>query len=61
LYSSPNISKVMKSRNIQSAGYAACIWLMRNAKKVLVRQPERQKPPKKPISKLEACIETDLK
>jgi hypothetical protein len=61
LYSSLNISKVMKPRNMQSAGYAACIWSMRNAKKVLVRQPERQKPPKKSTGKLEACIKTDLK
>lgn len=62
LYSSPNIiSKVMKPRNMRSAGYAACIWSMRNAKKVSVRQPERWKPPKKPMGKLEACIKTDLK
>ena len=51
----------MKPRNMRSAGYPACIWSTRNAKKVLGRQPERQKPPRKPTGKLEACIKTDLK
>jgi hypothetical protein len=39
LYTSPNITRVMKSRRIKWAEHVACMVEMRNAYKALVENP----------------------
>jgi hypothetical protein len=42
VYASPNIMRVMESRGMKWAGYAASMGMMRNTWKLLVRKPERK-------------------
>jgi hypothetical protein len=44
LYSSPNIIRMIKSRNLRRAGHVARMGQVRGAYRVLVRQPDRRKP-----------------
>jgi hypothetical protein len=44
LYSSPSISRTIKSRRMRWAGHVARIRAKRNAFKILVGMPERKRP-----------------
>jgi hypothetical protein len=44
LYSSPNIIRVIKSREMRRAGHVARMGKMRNAYNILVAKPEGKRP-----------------
>jgi len=44
LYSSPNITREIKTRKMSWAGHVVRIGVMRNAYRVLVRKPEGKRP-----------------
>jgi hypothetical protein len=44
LYSSPNVVKLFKSRRMRWVGHVARMREMRNAPKILVEKPERERP-----------------
>jgi hypothetical protein len=57
-YSSPNIIKIIVSRRIRCAGHAARTGENRNTYSVLVRKPQRNKPPGISRSRWEDSIKT---
>jgi hypothetical protein len=61
LYSSPNIIKQIKSRQMRWAGQVACMGEERNVCKVLVGNPKGQKPLGRPRRKWENGIRMDLR
>jgi hypothetical protein len=44
LYSSPNITRMIKSRRMRWAGHVARMWKTRNAYRILVGRPEGKRP-----------------
>jgi hypothetical protein len=48
LYSSPNIIRQIKSREMRWAGHVACMGEERKAYRVLVGKPEGKRPPGRP-------------
>jgi hypothetical protein len=61
LYSSPDIIKQMKSRNVRWAGHVARIGEGRNAYGVLVGKPEGKRLLERPRRRWEDGIEMDLR
>jgi hypothetical protein len=43
-YSSPNITRVIKTRRMRWVGHVACLGQIRNACKILIIKPEGKKP-----------------
>jgi hypothetical protein len=60
LYSSPSIIRIIKSRRMRWAGHVAQIGEKRNAYRLLVGNPERQKPLRRPRRRWEDNIRMDL-
>ena len=60
LYSSPNIIRVLNSRRMRLAGYAAHARERRGAYRVLVGRPEGKRPLGRPRHRLEDNIKMDL-
>jgi hypothetical protein len=44
LYSSPNINRVMKSRQLRNTEHVACIGVRKGAYRLLVEKPEKRRP-----------------
>jgi hypothetical protein len=44
LYSSPDVTRMIKSRRMRSAGHVACMGEMRNSYKISVRKHEGKRP-----------------
>jgi hypothetical protein len=59
-YSSPNIIQVTTSRIMKQMGHVACIGERRGEYRVLVRQPEGERPLGRPRQRWEAHIKMDL-
>ena len=60
LYSSPNIFRVIKGRNIRWAGHVARIGERRGVYRVLVGKPEGNRPLERPRRRWEDNIKMDL-
>jgi len=60
LYSSPNISRGIKSRKMRGAGHVARMGERRSVYRVLVGKPEGNRPLGRPRRKWEDNIENDL-
>jgi hypothetical protein len=60
LYSSPNIIRVIKSRRMRWAGYAACMGDSRGVYSVLMGKPEGKIPLGRPRRRWEDNIKMDL-
>jgi hypothetical protein len=60
LNSSPNITRVIKSRRMRWAGHVACIGEERGAYRILVGRPEGRRPLGRPRRRWEDNIKTDL-
>jgi hypothetical protein len=60
LYCSPNIIRVIKSRNLRWARHIACIGQSRNGYRVLVRKPEGRRSLGRPRHRWEDNIKMDL-
>jgi hypothetical protein len=61
LYSSPNISRVIKSRRLRWAGHVARMGERRGAYRALVGKPEGRRPLGKPRRRWEDNIKMDLR
>jgi hypothetical protein len=61
LYTSLNITRVIKSRNVRQEGHAARMVDMRNAHSILVGKPEGKRKLGKPKRKWEDIIRTDVR
>jgi hypothetical protein len=61
LYTSPNIIRVIKSRNIRSAGHVARMGEERNAYNILVGKPEGKRPLGRPRCRWDDNIRMDVK
>jgi hypothetical protein len=60
LYSSPNITCVIKSRRLRWEGHVACMGERRGAYRALVGKPEGRKPLERPRHRWEDNIKMDL-
>jgi hypothetical protein len=60
LYSSPDITRQIKSRRMRWAGHVARMGEGRNVYRVLVGKPERKRPPERPSRRWEDGIKVDL-
>jgi len=60
LHSSPNISRVIKSRRMRWAGHEARMGERISAYRVLVGKPEGKRPLRRPMRRWEDNIEMDL-
>jgi hypothetical protein len=61
LHASPNIIRVMKSRRMRWAGHVPRMGEMRNAYRILVGNPERKRPLKRPMRRWEDNIRMHLR
>jgi len=62
LYASPNIMRVLKSGRMGCAAHVARMgWMERNAYKILIRKPERNRPLGRPRRRREDNIRLDLR
>jgi hypothetical protein len=61
LYSSPDITRQIKSRRMRWAGHVARMGEGRNVYRVLVGKPERKRPPGRPRLRWEDGIKMDLR
>ena len=61
LYSSPNINRKLKSRQLGRAGYVARMEEFRNVYRILVGRPEGKRPLGRPRRRWEYNIKMDLK
>jgi hypothetical protein len=61
LYSSPNITRVIKSRRMRWAGHAARMGEKRGAYRILVGRPEGRRPLGRPRRRWEDNIKIDLR
>jgi hypothetical protein len=60
MYTSPNITRVIKSREMKWVGHVACMEEMRNAYIILVGRPEGKKPLGRSKSRWEYMLECIL-
>ena len=60
-YSSPNITRSLKSRRLRWAGHVARMEQSRNAYRVLVGKPEGKRPLGRPRRRWEGSIKMDLR
>jgi hypothetical protein len=60
-YSSPNITRVIKSRRVRWAGYTACMGKIRNAYTIFMGKLEGKRPLRRPGRKWEDNIKMDLR
>ena len=61
LYSSPAITRLIKSRRLRWAGHVACMGERIGAYRVLVGKPEGMRPHGRPRRRWEDNIEVDLR
>jgi len=59
LYSSPNVTSMIKSRRMREMGHVACMEEMRNAYRNLVRKLKGRRPLRRPICRWEDNIKID--
>jgi hypothetical protein len=60
LYSSPNVTQVIKSRRMRWTGNVACMGENRRAYRILVGRPEGRRPLGRPRCRCEDNIKMDL-
>jgi hypothetical protein len=60
LYSSPNITRVIKSRRMRWVGHVACMGEKRDAYRILVGRPEGRQPLERPTCRWEDNIKMNL-
>jgi hypothetical protein len=61
LYSSPDITQVIKSRRMREAGHVACIGVMRGAYRVFMGKPEGRRPLGRPRHRWKNNVKMDLR
>ena len=61
MYSSPNITRNLKSRRLRWAGHVTCMEQFRNAYSILVGKPESKRPLGRPRRRWEDNIKMDLR
>jgi hypothetical protein len=60
LYSSPSIIRMIKSRRMIRAGHVARIWEKRNAYRILIGNPEGERPLRRPRRRWEDNVRMNL-
>jgi hypothetical protein len=61
LYASPNIIRVIKSREMRWVGHVAQMGEMRNAHNILLGEPKGKRPPERPRRRWEDNVRVDLR